>query len=65
MGIYFNYQSLLVETFREIYKEELIFEKNRAILLNINEKLPDKVLVHCFELAMNYHKIKYLPLLGV
>ena len=65
LNIYFNCQSLLVETFRQVYKEELTFEKNRAILLHKNEKIPEKILVHCFELAMNYHKIKHSPLLGV
>ncbi len=65
LNIYFNCKSKLVETYREIYSDELIFEKNRAILLKVNEVFPEKNLVHCFELAMNYHKIKHLPLLGV
>lgn len=65
LNIYFNCKSSLVETFREVYKEELMFEQNRAILIDINEKLPEKILAHCFELTMNYHKIKHLPLLGL
>ncbi|PHS12658.1 MAG: hypothetical protein COA86_18180 [Kangiella sp.] len=65
LNIYFNCQSLLVETFREVYGEELTFEKNRAILINVDKKFPEKILAHCFELTMNYHKIKHLPLLGV
>ncbi|MGB0495477.1 MAG: DUF1801 domain-containing protein [Kangiellaceae bacterium] len=64
LHVYFNCKSKLIETFREIYGQELDFESNRIILLPVDQKLPKMALIHCFTLALNYHKIKHLPLLG-
>ncbi len=62
--IFFNCKTKLVDTFRELYSSELTFQDNRAIVLNINEKIPKNVIRHCIELSLNYKKIKHLPLLG-
>ena len=64
INLYFNCQSKLVDTFKEVYPDDLTFEGNRAILLPLQGKLPDKTLKHCLSLALDYHKIKHLPLLG-
>ena len=64
LHIYFNCKSKLIETFREIYGNELTFSGNRVVLVPINEKAPERVLTHCFSMAFNYHKIKHLPMLG-
>jgi hypothetical protein len=64
LRIYFNCKSKLIETFKEIYSDELSFEGNRMILLSVEQKFPERVLMRCFSLAFNYHKIKHLPLLG-
>lgn len=63
-ALYFNCQSRLVETFREIYGDYFEFQGNRALVLNINDDVPEVPLQHCLKLAMTYHKIKHLPLLG-
>lgn len=62
--LFFNCQSLLVETFREIYPDELIYDGKRAILLPADKKLPQAVVKDCITLALQYHQRKQLPLLG-
>ena len=62
--LYFNCQTKLVDTFRELYSDILTFQGNRAIVLQLSEPLPEGTVKHCIELALTYHKIKHLPLLG-
>ena len=62
--IFFNCQTLMIETCKELYDTNLKFEGNRAIILNLIEEPPLQILQHCFSLALRYHKIKKLPLLG-
>lgn len=62
--IFFNCQTKLVETFRELYPEALQFSGNRAILLPVSSPLPISIIKHCLSLALTYKKVKYLPLLG-
>lgn len=63
--LFFICNTELVNTFRVIFGDELEFEGNRAIVLDLNEELPASALKRCISLALNYHKIKHLPLLGV
>ena len=65
LGIYFNCQTKLIDTFREIFDEKLRFEGNRAILLDINTPLPEGIISQCVKAAFTYHKRKKLPLLGI
>jgi hypothetical protein len=62
--IYFNCQTRLVETFREIYPDGIEYEGNRAITISFNAQVEQGVLEHCIELALKYHSVKHLPLLG-
>ncbi|MEM7108212.1 MAG: DUF1801 domain-containing protein [Bacteroidota bacterium] len=62
--LFFICSTELVNTFRIIFGEELQFEGNRAIVLNLNEALPTMALKRCIHLALNYHKLKHLPILG-
>lgn len=62
--LFFHCQSLLVETFKVIYGSDLKYEGNRAIVLDMSQDIPTSVLQHCFSLALKYHKLKNLPLLG-
>jgi hypothetical protein len=64
-AIYFKCTSLLVPTFKTLYKNKFNFEGNRAIVFKLNEKIREAELKHCISLALTYHKIKHLPLLGV
>jgi len=62
--LFFHCQTKLIDTFRELYSEALEFEGNRAIVLRVNDDIPNKVIRHCIELAMTYKNVKHLPLLG-
>lgn len=64
-AIYFKCTSKLVSTFRAVYGNQFKYEKNRAILFQLNDKVPTKELKHCIQLALTYHKVKHLDLLGV
>ena len=63
-AIYFKCTSSLVPTFKSIYKDKFNYEGNRAIVFTLKDKVPEKELKHCIGMALNYHKIKHLPLLG-
>ena len=57
-AIYFTCTSLLVPTFKKLYPTEFTYEGNRAIVFNLNDKIPIKKLQHCIEMALTYHIIK-------
>ena len=63
-AIYFKCTSKLVETFKKIYKNNFVYEGNRAIVFKLDHTIPEKELKHCISLALTYHKVKHLPLLG-
>ncbi|XCF05636.1 DUF1801 domain-containing protein [Tamlana crocina] len=63
-AMYFQCTSRLVPTFKTIYKNTFTFEGHRAIVFKLDEKIPENELKHCITLALTYHKIKHLPLLG-
>ncbi|WP_027695626.1 DUF1801 domain-containing protein [Vibrio litoralis] len=62
--LFFNCQTKLVDTFRELYGEELVFQGNRAIVLSLSKPLPETVIRSCLEFALTYQQRKNLPLLG-
>lgn len=55
IGIYFNCKTTLVDTCRSMFPE-LLYEGNRAILLDINQPLPEDIVRECFALALTYHR---------
>ena len=63
-AMYFKCTSKLVPTFREVYGNTFKYEKNRAILFNINNSIPKREIKDCIALALKYHLVKNLPLLG-
>ncbi len=62
--IYFNCKSALIETFKELYGATFKYEGNRAIVFLISEPVPWPELKSCLSMALRYHSIKHLPLLG-
>ncbi len=64
-ALYFHCQTKLVGTFRKLYKDKLKFEGNRAIVFDENDEIPTEDLKHCISLALAYHRVKHLPMLGV
>lgn len=63
-AIFFHCKTKLVDTFKELYRDRFKFEGNRAIIFNENDDIPVQELKHCIALALTYHRIKHLPLLG-
>ena len=63
-AVFFHCQTSLIETIKAIYGDQLIYEGKRAIVFPANVKIPKKIVSHCLELALTYHKIKHLPHLG-
>jgi len=63
IDVFFNCKTTLVETFKEIFRDELTYKGNRVIVLSLAESIP-KELETCILMALNYHKLKKLPLLG-
>lgn len=63
-ALYFNCNTKLVDTFRELYGDTLQFEGNRAVVFQVGEPMDTKAVSHCIELALRYHSLKKLPLLG-
>lgn len=63
-AIYFKCTTKLVPTFKTLYIDKFNFEANRAIVFKIKDKIAVEELKHCITLALTYHKVKHLPLLG-
>lgn len=64
-AMYFTCTTSLMDTFKKLYTNKFQFEGNRAIIFNISEEIPEPELKHCITLALTYHKVKHLPMLGV
>lgn len=63
-AIYFNCNTSLVETFKAIYGDLFKYEKNRAILFDLEDDIPEEQLKDCIEMALQYHLLKDKPFLG-
>lgn len=63
-ALYFKCTSRLVPTFRVIFKNQLNFEGNRAIVFDMDETINEEAVKYCITLALTYHKVKHLPMLG-
>ncbi len=55
----------LVNTFKLIFGDELQYEGNRAIVLELKDPMPSSALKRCIALALQYHRVKHLPMLGI
>ena len=63
-ALYFNCNTSLVDTFKALYRSFFTFEGKRAIVFREADELPADALKHCVSLALRYHRLKHLPLLG-
>ena len=54
-AVYFNCQTTLVATFRQMYPNLFAYSGNRAIMFHVNDTVPTNELGHCIALALCYH----------
>jgi Domain of unknown function (DU1801) len=52
--VLFHCQTNLVETFRTLFTDDLVFEGNRAIVLQTGNPIPTSSLRFCIEAALTY-----------
>ena len=64
-ALYFKCTSKLVPTFKMLFHKSFKFEGNRAIVFEMEDEIPKEKLIQCILLALQYHKLKHLPLLGM
>lgn len=64
-AMYFKCTSKLVPSFRLAYDEIFDYEGNRAIVFQLEDKIPETELKNCIKAALMYHQVKQLPLLGL
>jgi len=64
-AMYFQCTSQLVPTFQMVFGKMFTYEGKRAIIFQINEKIPVAELKKCIRATLTYHKIKHLPMLGI
>ena len=63
--MYFKCTSRLVETFRLVFGDFFEYEKNRAIIFQLNQEIPVEELKKCIKATLTYHKVKQLETLGI
>ncbi len=63
--LYFKCTSKLVETFKMVYGNTFNYEKNRAIVFQLDDKIPETELKKCITAALRYHSVKQLPQLDL
>jgi len=54
-AVYFNCQTTLVESFRQMFPNDFRFEGNRALVLELEQKVPVDALGFCIAAALTYH----------
>ncbi|MEW9702305.1 DUF1801 domain-containing protein [Paenibacillus sp. SI8] len=64
-AMYFNCNTRLVETFRELFADIFNYEGNRAIVFAENDEIPVDELKQCISSSLTYHTRKNLPMLGM
>ncbi|MFL2076055.1 DUF1801 domain-containing protein [Marinilactibacillus psychrotolerans] len=64
-ALYFNCNTRLIETFREVFQDQFKYEGNRAIVFDKEDDIPIRDLKRCIETALTYKERKHLPLLGI
>jgi hypothetical protein len=51
----FHCRTTLVASFRRLYRDELRFEGNRAIVFSLRDEVPEDAFRHCVAMALTYH----------
>lgn len=64
-AMYFKCTSRLVETFKVVFGDQFEYEKNRAIVFKLDQKVPKKELKKCIKATLLYHTVKDDTKLGL
>lgn len=64
LGLYFNCNTRLIDTFRALLPDVFDYRGNREISLPLDGHLAEEELGLCLSMALRYHRIKHLPMLG-
>ena len=54
-AMFFHCQTTLVDTFKEMYRDQFEFGGNRSIIFNVKDKVPVAELSQCVSMALTYH----------
>jgi hypothetical protein len=54
-AVYFNCQTNLVESFRQMFPKDFRFEGNRALILDLKQEMPEDSLGFCVAASFSYH----------
>jgi hypothetical protein len=60
-AMYFNCQTNLIETFRTVFSNDFKFEGNRALVFELEDKLPIDAVTMCVVASFTYHLNKRKP----
>lgn len=64
-AMYFQCSSRLVDTFRLVFDRQFQYEGQRAIIFQLDQKIPIDELKACIKAALIYHEVKQLETLGI
>ncbi|QDH80697.1 DUF1801 domain-containing protein [Echinicola soli] len=64
-AMYFQCTSRLVDTFRLVFDHKFQYEGKRAIVFQLNQKIPELELKECIKASLTYHNVKELITLGI
>ncbi|MDN3687012.1 DUF1801 domain-containing protein [Cyclobacterium jeungdonense] len=64
-ALYFQCTTRLMDTFRMVFDRTFQYEGNRAIVFELNQKVPVLELKECIKAALRYHKVKDQLTLGI
>ncbi len=65
VAVYFKCTSLLVPTFKDAFGDRFNYETTRALVFGLDESLPEQELKACIKAALQYHRVKNQPNLGI
>ncbi len=64
-AMYFQCTSRLVDTFKLVFDDKFQYEGKRAIVFQVNQKIPEMKLKECIKASLRYHKVKDQITLGI
>jgi len=64
-ALYFQCTSRLVDTFRLVFEHTFQYEGKRAIIFQLDQRIPELELKECIKASLTYHNVKKLITLGI